>query len=148
MVVLDCAISSEFKGYRHGVFSYTKKEKETPKEGERDRFHAVTIIGYDKMWGKKVWIIRNSWSTTWGYDVVILFNIIFNFSICHLTFNDMYFCLRALLRAICTWRETSTHAKSPTILPVQLFNMFSSAFYFYFICHLLRAGKVQSINEL
>jgi len=28
--------------------------------------HQVTIIGYKKMNGKQVWIVKNSWGTEWG----------------------------------------------------------------------------------
>jgi hypothetical protein len=30
--------------------------------------HAVVLVGYGEEYGKKYWLVRNSWAPTWGED--------------------------------------------------------------------------------
>ncbi|XKL65369.1 hypothetical protein PGB90_008789 [Kerria lacca] len=40
--------------------------------GENNLTHAVLLVGYGKLDGKDYWLIKNSWSATWGLDGYIL----------------------------------------------------------------------------
>lgn len=50
-----------FKDYKSGV--YTSK---VCKNGSGDVNHAVVAVGYGKEKGMDYWIVKNSWSATWG----------------------------------------------------------------------------------
>ena len=71
-VVINCARAKSFRSYEYGVYSFDKNKKEEMVDDDRHSLHAVTVVGYDRKWGKKVWIVRNSWSYWWGQSVRIL----------------------------------------------------------------------------
>jgi cathepsin H len=50
-----------FKQYKTGVYS-----SDTCKNGPENVNHAVLAVGYGTEGGKDFWIIKNSWSATWG----------------------------------------------------------------------------------
>jgi len=54
-------VTDIFKAYSDGVY-----DEKVPVTGPRDTNHAVVIAGWDD--GKKAWLVRNSWSGTWGED--------------------------------------------------------------------------------
>lgn len=51
--------ASTFHSYESGVFSGCNQE-------QPDINHAVTLVGYGEESGQKYWLVRNSWSPTWG----------------------------------------------------------------------------------
>ncbi|KAI0233450.1 Digestive cysteine proteinase 2 [Lamellibrachia satsuma] len=59
-VVVDASRSS-FRYYKAGVFSDSSCSKTSPN-------HAMLIVGYGTHKGKKYWLLKNSWGTSWGLD--------------------------------------------------------------------------------
>jgi len=51
--------ASKWSAYRSGIFDGCNQAKP-------DINHAVVLVGYGVDNGKKYWLIRNSWSSTWG----------------------------------------------------------------------------------
>ena len=72
IVVINCARARSFRGYNYGVFSFDKKNKDEMTGDDRHSLHAITVVGYDRVDGKKVWIVRNSWNYWWGQSVRIV----------------------------------------------------------------------------
>jgi C1A family cysteine protease len=56
------ASSSKWQMYSGGI--YTDKKKTTA----RDLDHAVTAVGYGSENGQDYWIVRNSWTASWGEE--------------------------------------------------------------------------------
>jgi len=65
-------VSSDFRFYSHGVYdSYNATSNETIcKNGNQDVNHAVVAVGYGETSedGIPYYIVRNSWSETWGME--------------------------------------------------------------------------------
>ena len=59
---LICA-TENFTHYKNGVFD----EQNCQQNCEHQFNHAVLVVGY----GKDYWLIKNSWGTSWGYEVCI-----------------------------------------------------------------------------
>ncbi|MEI8025164.1 MAG: C1 family peptidase [Pseudomonadota bacterium] len=57
-VTTAMAVFEDFMFYKSGIYQHTT--------GKRLGGHAVGIVGYDDVAG--VWIVRNSWGTSWGED--------------------------------------------------------------------------------
>merc|ERR1711939_387002 len=57
------AATSKFQLYSGGVFS----DASCPNT-ESDLDHGVTVVGYGTSGGKKFWIVKNSWSASWGEE--------------------------------------------------------------------------------
>ena len=65
--VISVAIDASTQGfqfYSSGVFSDRKCTDELN--------HAVNVVGYGTLRGQSYWLVRNSWSATWGMDGYIL----------------------------------------------------------------------------
>ncbi|KDO22746.1 hypothetical protein SPRG_12173 [Saprolegnia parasitica CBS 223.65] len=57
-------VASDFRFYKDGVYDSTEC-----KSGEADVNHAVLAVGYNTTTsGAPYWIVKNSWSATWGMD--------------------------------------------------------------------------------
>ena len=67
MAEIDCAGADEFLYYSSGVLTYAS---------DRTFLHAVAIVGYGQQNGTDMWIVRNSWGSSWGQDVNNSFDLI------------------------------------------------------------------------
>lgn len=61
------AESYQFQFYKKGVFDWTGCPNK-----DSDLDHGVGVVGYGTQEGKDYWIVRNSWSSTWGDNGYIL----------------------------------------------------------------------------
>jgi len=52
------SVDASWSGYESGIWT------QTPPQPDID--HAVTLVGYGEESGQKYWLIRNSWSPSWG----------------------------------------------------------------------------------
>ncbi|XP_029378826.1 pro-cathepsin H isoform X1 [Echeneis naucrates] len=56
-------VTPDFMHYHDGVYTSTKCHNTTDKVN-----HAVLAVGYGETNGTPYWIVKNSWSTTWGIN--------------------------------------------------------------------------------
>ncbi|KAK7108334.1 digestive cysteine proteinase 2-like [Littorina saxatilis] len=59
-VYISFAVTKSFQGYKGGVYSDTSCTQSSLGR------HCLTVVGYGRQSGKDVWIVKNSWGTTWG----------------------------------------------------------------------------------
>jgi len=74
-------VGSSFQHYNGGVFS-------DPSCQNGQLNHGVLVVGYDKTSGTPHWIVKNSWSASWGSNGYILMKIGENS--CGIANNPMY----------------------------------------------------------
>ncbi len=60
-------VDESFRFYDSGVYDEPACSSQI-----KDMDHAVLVVGYGKKNGKKVWLVKNSWSETWGIKGYIL----------------------------------------------------------------------------
>ncbi|KAF6205911.1 hypothetical protein GE061_020087 [Apolygus lucorum] len=68
-VAMDASLKT-FSFYSNGVYSDPKCKSDPD-----DLDHAVLAIGYGTMYGKKYWLVQNSWSNMWGNNGVFLVQV-------------------------------------------------------------------------
>jgi len=80
-VSIALAATNGFSHYSGGVFSdHSCKNQQVN--------HAVLLVGYDKTGSKPYWIVKNSWSASWGQGGYI--NMEMGVNICQITADPMY----------------------------------------------------------
>ena len=107
---ISCGLSRQFRYYSSGVF--------TLKSGTG--LHAMTIVGYGQLAGTSIWIVRNSWGTSWGQAVFMSFSYTL-LNKCYLVplfFNFVFLAVR--LRVMFTLREVKTFVILPRLSTVRL----------------------------
>jgi len=62
-------VYSDFFHYRGGVYHHVQSVDEKYNQGFEEINHAILAVGYGiTPQGEKYWIIKNSWSESWGLN--------------------------------------------------------------------------------